>query len=156
MGYGDITPVTTVEVAFTILVILQGGITFSYIVGNMANLLSRINLYPPPLLHPTEIAPSLPFPLYKPSISLPYLFSQRSCPHPLSLFSSYPPSSTFLQPPSIPNAYLMLHLKHVRGARREEEREVLASVGRRGEERRERGAGEWRGRWEKEWDGESG
>eukprot|EP00961_Rhodomonas_salina_P280250 3786058-Rhodomonas_salina.3 len=41
VGWGDITPQSVPEVAFTLLVLLQGGATFSYMVGNMASLISR-------------------------------------------------------------------------------------------------------------------
>lgn len=38
-GYGDITPKTTPEIAFATVVIIMGGITYSFIIGNLANLL---------------------------------------------------------------------------------------------------------------------
>jgi len=44
VGYGDITPMTVLEYAYAILVMFMGGMTFSYIVGNMAQLVGRINL----------------------------------------------------------------------------------------------------------------
>jgi len=44
VGYGDITPRTELEYAFTILVMFMGGVTFSYVVGNMARMVGRINM----------------------------------------------------------------------------------------------------------------
>lgn len=43
VGYGDITPVTFPETAWCVIVLVQAGVAFSYMVGNMASLLSRIN-----------------------------------------------------------------------------------------------------------------
>ena len=43
VGWGDITPKTTPEVVFTILVLIEGGAAFSYMVGNMATLINKIN-----------------------------------------------------------------------------------------------------------------
>ena len=43
VGYGDITPVTSLETAWVVVVLVQAGVAFSYMVGNMASLLSRIN-----------------------------------------------------------------------------------------------------------------
>lgn len=44
VGYGDIVPHTELEYAFAILVMFMGGLTFAYVVGNMARLVGRINL----------------------------------------------------------------------------------------------------------------
>ena len=43
VGYGDITPTTLAGMAYCIFVLIQAGVAFSYMVGNMANLLQRIN-----------------------------------------------------------------------------------------------------------------
>lgn len=43
VGYGDITPVNTPEVMFCIFIIIQGGAALGYVVGSMADLLSRLN-----------------------------------------------------------------------------------------------------------------
>eukprot|EP00281_Chroomonas_sp_CCMP1168_P023902 CAMPEP_0206224718 /NCGR_PEP_ID=MMETSP0047_2-20121206/7173_1 /ASSEMBLY_ACC=CAM_ASM_000192 /TAXON_ID=195065 /ORGANISM="Chroomonas mesostigmatica_cf, Strain CCMP1168" /LENGTH=885 /DNA_ID=CAMNT_0053647689 /DNA_START=105 /DNA_END=2759 /DNA_ORIENTATION=+ len=44
VGYGDVVPFTSTEYSYCILVKIIGGIMFSYIVGNMANIVGRIDL----------------------------------------------------------------------------------------------------------------
>ena len=44
VGYGDITPKNIYEVMFTILALLEGGIVFSIIIGNLAKLLQQLNI----------------------------------------------------------------------------------------------------------------
>ena len=43
-GYGDVTPANTWETMLTLVCLLEAGCAFSYMVGNMATLLSRQNL----------------------------------------------------------------------------------------------------------------
>lgn len=44
VGFGDIHPKNTYEALFTMLVLLEAGIAFSYMVGNMATLLSKVHV----------------------------------------------------------------------------------------------------------------
>ena len=44
VGYGDITPVTLSEVIFATWVIVNGGFMLGYVVGSLANLISRIDM----------------------------------------------------------------------------------------------------------------
>lgn len=44
LGYGDITPITLPEVVFCTVVIIEGGAALGWVVGSMADLLSRLNL----------------------------------------------------------------------------------------------------------------
>ena len=43
VGFGDITPANVYEMSFTVVVLLEAGLAFSYMIGNMSNLLDRIN-----------------------------------------------------------------------------------------------------------------
>lgn len=43
VGFGDITPQTTPEVFFCILIIIEGGAALGYVIGSLADMVSRLN-----------------------------------------------------------------------------------------------------------------